>query len=149
MGLTIREIRLIEVLLRHPEGLTADDLADRLGVRARTAHRDRQPADEFLASHDLTLVRQAGRGINVEGPDAARTRALEASGKMRSEAPAPGGRRASVLGMVLGSDEPIKLRALASRSKVSIGTVGRDLDEAEEWLAAFGGRAGATGGGGG
>ena len=138
MGLTIREIRLIEVLLRHPEGLTADDLADRLGVSARTVHRDLQPAGEFLAAHDLTLVRQAGRGINVEGPDAARTRALEASGKMRSEALTPEERRAGLLGMLLGSDEPIKLRALASRSKASIGTVGRDLDEAEEWLAAYG-----------
>ncbi len=76
MGLPIREIRLIEVLLRHPEGLTADDLADRLGVSARTVHRDLQPAGEFLASYDLTLVRQAGRGINVEGPDSARARAL-------------------------------------------------------------------------
>ena len=138
MGLTIREIRLIETLLRHPEGLTADDLADRLGVSARTVHRDLQPAGEFLASHDLTLVRQAGRGINVEGPDSARTRALEASGKLRSEALTPEERRASLLGMLLGSDEPIKLRALASRSKVSIGTVGRDLDEAEGWLAAYG-----------
>ena len=138
MGLTIREIRLIEALLRHPEGLTADDLADRLGVSARTVHRDLQPAGEFLASHDLTLVRQAGRGINVEGPDPARTRALEEAEKMRSEALTPEERRASLLGMLLGSDGPIKLRALASRSKVSIGTVGRDLDEAEEWLAAFG-----------
>src|ERR671916_2463023 len=138
MGLTIRELRLIEALLRHPEGLTADDLADRLGVSARTVHRDLQPAGEFLASHDLTLVRQAGRGINIEGPDSARTRALEAAEKMRSEALTPEERRASLLGMLLGSDEPIKLRALASRSKVSIGTVGRDLDEAEEWLAAFG-----------
>ncbi len=138
MGLTIREIRLIEVLLRHPEGLTADDLADRLGVSARTVHRDLQPAGEFLASHDLTLVRQAGRGINVEGPDSARALALEASGKMRSEALTPEERRASLLGMLLGSDGPIKLRALASRSKASIGVVSRDLDEAEEWLAAFG-----------
>jgi mannitol operon transcriptional antiterminator len=138
MGLTIREIRLIEVLLRHPEGLTADDLADRLGVSARTVHRDLQPAGEFLASHDLTLVRQAGRGINVEGLPSARTRALEASGLLRSEALTPEERRASLLGMLLGSDEPIKLRALASRSKVSVGTVGRDLDEAEEWLAGYG-----------
>jgi len=138
MGLPIREIRLIEVLLRHPEGLTADDLADRLGVSARTVHRDLQPAGEFLASYDLTLVRQAGRGINVEGPDSARALALEASGKMRSEALTPEERRATLLGMLLGSDDPIKLRALASRSKVSVGTVGRDLDEAEEWLAAFG-----------
>ena len=138
MGLTIREIRLIEVLLRHPEGLTADDLADRLGVSARTVHRDLQPASEFLASHDLTLVRQAGRGINVEGPPSARALALEASGKMRSGELTPEERRASLLGMLLGSDEPIKLRALASRSKVSVGTVGRDLDDAEEWLATYG-----------
>ena len=138
MGLPIREIRLIEVLLRHPDGLTADDLADRLGVSARTVHRDLQPASEFLASYDLTLVRQAGRGINVEGAASARTRALEASSKMRSEALTPEERRTSLLGMLLGSDEPVKLRALASRSKVSIGTVSRDLDEAEDWLAAFG-----------
>src|SRR3712207_9447080 len=85
MGLTIREIRLIEVLLRHPEGLTADDLADRLGASARTVHRDLQPASEFLASHDLTPVRQAGRGINVEGPPSAPALALEASARMRSE----------------------------------------------------------------
>jgi mannitol operon transcriptional antiterminator len=30
------------------------------------------------------------------------------------------------------------LRALASRSKASVGAVSRDLDEAEEWLASFG-----------
>src|SRR5215210_4924896 len=57
---------------------------------------------------------------------------------MRSGELTPEERRASLLGMLLGSDEPIKLRALASRSKVSVGTVGRDLDEAEEWLATYG-----------
>ena len=138
MGLPIREIRLIEVLLRHPEGLTADDLADRLEVSARTVHRDLQPASKFLASRDLTLVRQAGRGINVEGPASARARALEALSEMRSLALTPEERRVSLLGMLLGSSEPIKLRALASRSKVSVGTVSRDLDEAEDWLAPFG-----------
>jgi mannitol operon transcriptional antiterminator len=138
MGLPIREIRLIEVLLRHPESLTADNLADRLGVSARTVHRDLQSASKFLASHDLTLVRQAGRGINVEGPASARAQALEALGKMRSLALTPEERRVSLLGILLGSSEPIKLRALASRSKVSVGTVSRDLDEAEDWLAPFG-----------
>jgi mannitol operon transcriptional antiterminator len=138
MGLPIREIRLIEVLLRHPESLTADNLADRLGVSARTVHRDLQSASKFLASHDLTLVRQAGRGINVEGPASARAQALEALGKMRSLALTPEERRVSLLGILLGSSEPMKLRALASRSKVSVGTVSRDLDEAEDWLAPFG-----------
>jgi mannitol operon transcriptional antiterminator len=113
-------------------------LADRLGVSARTVHRDLQSASEFLASHDLTLVRQAGRGIKVEGPASARARALEALHKMRSLALTPEERRDSLLGILLGSNEPIKLRALASRWKVSVGTVGRDLDEAEDWLVAFG-----------
>jgi mannitol operon transcriptional antiterminator len=138
MGLPIREIRLIEVLLRHSGGLTADGLAERLDVSARTVHRDLQPASEFLASHGLTLVRQAGRGIKVEGTASARARALDALGDMRSLARTPEERRVSLLGMLLGSSEPIKLRALASRSKVSVGTVSRDLDEAEDWLAAFG-----------
>jgi mannitol operon transcriptional antiterminator len=138
MGFPIREIRLIEVLLRHPESLTADNLADRLGVSARTVHRDLQSASKFLASHDLTLVRQAGRGINVEGPASARAQALEALSKMRSLALTPEERRVSLLGILLGSSEPIKLRALASRSKVSVGTVSRDLDEAENWLTPFG-----------
>jgi mannitol operon transcriptional antiterminator len=138
MELPIREIRLIEVLLRHPGGLTADGLADLLGVSARTVHRDLQPASKFLASRDLTLVRQAGRGINVEGLASARARALEALSEMRSLAFTPEERRISLLGMLLGSSEPIKLRALASRSKISVGTVSRDLDEAEDWLAPFG-----------
>jgi mannitol operon transcriptional antiterminator len=138
MGLPIREIHLIEVLLRHPEGLTADGLADQLGVSARTIHRDLEPASKFFASHDLTLVRQAGRGIKVEGQASARARALEALSGMSSPALTPEERRVSLLGMLLASDEPIKLRALASRSKVSVGTVSRDLDEAEDWLAPFG-----------
>ena len=137
MGLPLREIRLIEVLLRHPEGLTAEGLADQLGVSARTIHRDLQPASKFLASHDLTLVRRAGRGIKVEGPGSARARALEALGEMRSLELTPEERRVALLGMLLGSDEPIKLRALASHTRVSVGVVSRDLDEAEDWLAAF------------
>jgi mannitol operon transcriptional antiterminator len=138
MGLPFREIRLIEVLLRHPEGLTADGLADRLGVSARTVHRDLQPASEFLASRGLTLVRQAGLGVRVEGPASARARTLEALGEMRSRASTPEERRVALLGMLLASNEPIKLRALASRSKVSVGIISRDLDEAEDWLATFG-----------
>ena len=138
MGLPLREIRLIEVLLRHPEGLTADGLADQLGVSARTVHRDLQPASEFLASRDLMLVRQAGRGMKVEGSASARARALEALGEMRSRANTPEERRVALLGMLLATNEPIKLRALASRSKASVGTISRDLDEDEEWLSAFG-----------
>ena len=103
MGLPIREIHLIEVLLRHPEGLTADDLADRLEVSARTVHRDLQPASKFLASRDLTLVRQAGRGIKVEGQASARARALEALSGMSSPALTPEERRVSLLGMLLAS----------------------------------------------
>lgn len=138
MGLPIREIRLIEVLLRHPDGLTADSLASRLGVSARTVHRDLQSASKFFASRDLNLVRRAGRGIKIEGPASARIRALEALSEMRSLASTPEERQVSLLGMLLAADEPIKLRALASRSKVSVGTISRDLDEAEDWLAAFG-----------
>jgi mannitol operon transcriptional antiterminator len=138
MELSVHEIELIGALLRHPEGLTVADLADRLGVSARTVHRDLQSASEFLGPRGLTLVRRAGRGVRVEGTNGARDRALEALSEVASAAPTPEERRVSLLRRLLGSDEPIKLRALASGLKVSVGTVSRDLDGVEDWLADLG-----------
>ena len=138
MGLSVREIRLIEVLLRHPRGLTAGGIADRLGVSARTVHRDLQPAQNFLASHGLKLVRRSGRGLSVEGDLEAREQALEALRGMGPVSLPPPERQRSLLSSLLVADQPIKLRALASRLKVAIGTVSRDLDEAETWLSELG-----------
>lgn len=136
MRLPVREIRLIEALLRHPEGLTADGLAVRLGVSVRTVRRDLQTVSGFLGSRGLTLVRQAGRGVRVEGTDEAREEALEVLRDMDSPDLTPEERRLSLLRTLLPSIEPIKLRALASALKVSVGTVSRDLDDLEGWLAA-------------
>ncbi|HET7478201.1 MAG TPA: BglG family transcription antiterminator [Rubrobacteraceae bacterium] len=137
MGLSDREILLIEVLLRHPYGLTAEGIAERLGVSARTVHRELQPASEFLDSHGLTLLRQAGRGVSVEGAPQARERALSALREMGSVGLTPEERRLSLLCTMLAADQPIKLRALASGLDVAVGTVSRDLDEVEEWLTGF------------
>ena len=138
MGLSVHEIELIGALLRHPEGLTVADLADRLGVSARTVHRDLQTASVFLDPRGLTLVRRAGRGVRVEGTNGARDQALEDLRDVASAALSPEERRVSLLRRLLGSDEPIKLRALASGLKVSVGTVSRDLDGVEAWLADLG-----------
>ncbi|CAA9424473.1 MAG: Mannitol operon activator, BglG family [uncultured Rubrobacteraceae bacterium] len=136
-GLSTREVRLVEVLLRHSDGLTAGDIADRLSVSVRTVHRDLQAASDFLDSHGLTLVRQSGRGISVEGTAEAREQVLEALRDVRSSELTSEERQVSLLRTLLASDQPIKLRALASRLEVSVGTVSRDLDEAEDWLADF------------
>ena len=136
MRLPVREIRLIEALLRHPEGLTADGLAARLGVSVRTVRRDLQTVSGFLDSRGLTLVRQAGRGVRVEGTDEAREEALDVLRDMDSPDLTPEERRLALLRALLPATEPIKLRALASALKVSVGTVSRDLDDLEGWLAA-------------
>jgi mannitol operon transcriptional antiterminator len=138
MGLSVREIQVIEALLRQPEGVTVGGIADQLGVSARTVHRDLRPASEFLGSRGLALVRQAGRGVQVEGTIEARERALQDLRQMRSTALTREERRVSLLRTLLEADEPIKLRALASGLKVSVGTVSRDLDEVEDWLAGLG-----------
>ena len=138
MELSAREIQLIEALLRHPEGLTAGAIASQLGVSARTVHRDLQPASEFLDSRGLTLVKQSGRGLRVEGSASARERILESLREAGSSGLlTPEGRRLSLLGTLLAADEPVKLRALASGLTVSVGTVSRDLDEVELWLADY------------
>src|ERR687897_2780987 len=113
MGLSAHEIELIGALLRHPEGLTVADLADRLGVSARTVHRDLQSASEFLGPRDLTLVRRAGRGVRVEGTKGARDRALEDLRDVASAALSPEERRGYLLPRPPRADEPPQLRGPA------------------------------------
>ena len=137
MGLSARETQVIEVLLRHPEGITAAGIAGRLGVSARTVHRDLRPAAVFLGARGLALARRPGSGLRVEGTPEARARALEALLGSGSTDLTPEGRRLSLLRTLLGAGEPIKLRALASGLKVAIGTISRDLDWVEGWLADF------------
>lgn len=134
-GLSAREIRLIEVLLRHPNSLTIDGIADRLGVSARTVRRELRPASDFLDSHGMKLVRQPGRGLIVEGDAEAREKTLESLRDVRPVGMLPEERQRSLLGMLLATDHPIKQRALASQLKVAIGTVSRDLDEVEQTLS--------------
>lgn len=136
MGLSARGARLVEALLRSPGWLTVADLADDLGVSERTVHRDLGPAAEYLDSAGLALLKRAGRGIRVEGTG--RGRALEGLPVSGSAAPTAGERRSYLLRALLEAKEQVKLRALASRLKVSVGTVSRDLDAAEVWLEGFG-----------
>jgi mannitol operon transcriptional antiterminator len=137
MGFSDREVSLIGILLRHPEGLTADGIASRLGVSTRTVHRDLQPAEEFLASHGLKLLKQAGRGVSVEGTSEKRQEALESLRSITSSDLSPQERQLSLLRSLLVADHPTKLRALASGLGVAVGTVSRDLDELEPWLSEF------------
>ena len=134
-GLSIREVRLVKVLLLHPDGLTAGDIANQLSVSARTIHRDLQAASDFFDSYGLTLVRQSGRGMSLEGTVEAREQVLEVLPDVRSSELTSEERQVTLLRMLLASDQPIKLRALASRLEVSVGTISRDLDEVEEWLS--------------
>lgn len=139
-GLSTREARLVEALLRHADGLTASDLADSLNVSARTVHRDLRPgrpAEMFLEAHDLVLTRQSGRGLAVEGKPDDIERAIRNLGEASNPDVSPDERRISVLIRLLRSNGPVKLRALASGLNVAVGTASRDLDEAEAWLSGF------------
>lgn len=135
MGLSAREMRLVEVLLHNPNSLTIDGITAQLGVSAQTVRRELQPASDFLDSHGLTLVRQPGRGLSVEGDAEAREKALESLRDMRPVGILPEERQRSLLGMLLATDHPITQQALASRLKVAVGTISHDLDEVEQTLS--------------
>src|ERR687894_2411553 len=109
MGLSAHEVELIGALLRHPDGLAVADLADRLGVSARTVHRDLRSASEFLGPRGLTLVRRAGRGVRVEGTSGARERALEDLSDVASAVLSPEERRLPLPPRPPRAGEPIKL----------------------------------------
>ncbi|WP_119066257.1 BglG family transcription antiterminator [Rubrobacter indicoceani] len=139
-GLSTRDAKLVEALLRRPEGLTASDLAAALNVSARTVHRDLAPgraAEDFLRSHGLTLTRQSGRGLAVEGEAGDIERAIRDLGTASAADVSPDKRRVAVLVHLLRAGGPVKLRAIASGLNVAVGTASRDLDDAEVWLEDF------------
>ncbi|XID90725.1 BglG family transcription antiterminator [Paenibacillaceae bacterium WGS1546] len=131
MKLSHRQRRILEVLLgRHGE-VTAGRLAEEVRISARTVHRELQELEPTVRSHGLALVKKSGVGITLEGARHALDRFRELIGESETETYSPDERKALMLCLLLETDEPVKLFALAREAQAAIPTASRDLDELE------------------
>ncbi len=133
MELTYRMRQILDSLLRPPYEITVAEIARTIRVSARTVHRELDAVESYLHRSGIMLRRKAGSGLSVEG-DPERLEALRAQVLIPEEAEySSDERQVYLLCRLLASKEPVKLFSLASEMKVTVPTVGADLDDLSEW----------------
>lgn len=115
--------------------MKAGEIAEALGVSAKTISRELPRMEALLKTYGLRLEKKAGSGIWLEGGSKGFA-ALKGFLAEHEDAPAytPEERRSIIMGRLLPSEEPVKLFALATLLKVTDGTISNDLDKLEPWF---------------
>ncbi|MBD2872425.1 BglG family transcription antiterminator [Paenibacillus arenilitoris] len=130
-----RQRRIMELLLDRKREITAADIAEVVGASARTVHRELRDIERMLEAGGIKLRKTAGLGIKVEAaPETLERFRAEIRRNDPLEYTAEE-RKVLILCRLLEYGEPAKLFALASELRVTMPTIGHDLDELEEIIA--------------
>ncbi|WP_263560704.1 BglG family transcription antiterminator [Paenibacillus polymyxa] len=135
MNITKRQSDIVEYLLGQPHEVTAGEIAEKINVSTRTVHRELGAVECWLAAHEVKLEKKSGIGIYVAADPNQLASLREQLLQTKSDDYSAEERKIVVLCMLLDTQEPIKLLALASDLKVTVTTVSHDLDELRGWIA--------------
>lgn len=138
MYISARERQILGLLLHEREHtLTVKEMADRLGVSSRTIHRDLHGLESLLKKFHLSLRKQTGKGVSVQGSTEAKEALKTAVMNSDLSEITADERRTLILCELLEVSEPIKLISLADDLDVTVATISHDLDGLESWLESF------------
>lgn len=117
---------------------TAGELADNLGISAKTVLRELPSVAETLESYGLSLQKKKGAGFSIIGADAALESLQQSLGQVNDHNYTPQERQSIIVSRLLPSHEPVKLFSLSSLLGVTDSTVSKDLDKLESWFEEHG-----------
>ncbi len=137
--LTPRQRTIIEILTKtagNPVSIGA--ISEKIGVSSRTILRELPAVENWMKENDFQFVRKPGVGLviaeNAENIQLLEELlGLERVQRVYSQKE----RRRQILGELLFVREPVKSYFFLSRFHISEGTLARDLDALDEWLAAY------------
>lgn len=138
MSVSNRTRRILELLLRSGREMTAAELAAGLQVSSRTVHRELAAVEDLLAGQAVSLVKKSGSGIALQGDEAALARLGGIVSASEEAEFSPDERQIYLLCLLLREREPVKQFALAHELKVTVQTIGSDLEELAGWVERFG-----------
>ncbi|WP_088810256.1 MULTISPECIES: transcription antiterminator [Listeria] len=131
MYLSARSRIILEKILPEKGDISIQQLANDLDVSERTVRRDLDEVKQTLESFGLSLIRK-GSKLSVSGSlhdrEHVRSTLLDLIGNEFT----PLERQQFILRVLLTTNEPVKLIALASELSVTVATVGSDLTKIEE-----------------
>lgn len=138
--LTGRQVQILRYFLEHGDFISPQPLANRLNVSLRTLQRELAELEPYLAGLGIRFRKKFGRGIKLEGDEAA---LAELAGQLdQGEDAAPyytaEERQAVIKHMLLTGKEPIKLYTIGRTLHVAESTVSHDLQKIEPWFERYG-----------
>lgn len=136
MYITSREREIIHLLLLCQDGITVSEIAQKIGLSQRTIHRALKQVAMVLTKHEMMLEKKAGVGLRLQGTNENRNELKMSLLKQASDFTAKE-REELILLTLFKSTDVTKLAGLANDFKVTIGTIGRDLDKIAVYLKAF------------
>ncbi|MED4229527.1 BglG family transcription antiterminator [Neobacillus cucumis] len=136
MYITTREKAIIELLVKTSGKHTASSLANYLNVSARTVHRDLTGVEKILQSFDLSLVRDLGTGLRIDGKNEKIFRLVQNVMSIVPVDQTPEEKKLQLL-IALMQEEAFKIQSLAVELGVSNTTLTTYLEELTEWLSHF------------
>ncbi|UJF31717.1 BglG family transcription antiterminator [Paenibacillus hexagrammi] len=138
MILSSRHRQIVNLLIKQREDITAGEIAAEINVSTRTVHRELAELEGIMAEHGLTLLKKAGKGIQLQGESdqlAAFQTLLQDETAVEHSAQE---RKVLILCTLLTENEPVKLFTLAHDMSVTVPTITHDLDDVEQWMAQCG-----------
>jgi len=133
MNASSRSIEIVRLLMH--EAKTQGELAEAIGVSTKTISRELPHVEALLGRYGMKLARRSGTGLSVEGNAEGKQKLAEEM--LRQEVQSsytPEERRSIIISQLLKSKEPIKLFSLASKLRVTDGTISNDLDKLDMWF---------------
>ena len=130
-----RTFLIVKLLIENDSVKTLANIADQLGVSAKTVSRHLPKVEELLAGYDLKLERKSGAGLQILGSPVKKFAMLEYMKKaLNRKEYSPKERLSVIISRLLSSREPIKLFVLSSQLRVTDSTISNDLDKLEPWF---------------
>lgn len=135
--------RILALLLKFlgawGRGFSYEALAAEHHVSTRTIRYDLQRIDALLAENGLGALSALPEGVGLCGAEerAERIRALAARGDFYAYRLSPGERRSIIMLILLGRDGPVTLGELADELCYSRGTIAKDMESVENFLAEY------------
>ncbi|RNA67423.1 BglG family transcription antiterminator [Alteribacter keqinensis] len=137
MYISARERKIIEQLLRAKQDITIKEIAKSIQVSDRTVHRDLKGVEDILDSFGVTLVKQSGRGLELQASQPRLDELHEYISQLNHEEYTPEERKVLLISKLLHLREPVKLFTLATELNVTAATISTDLSRADDWLGDF------------
>lgn len=137
--LTSRQLRTVEWLLDQNEPRSITEASQDLRLTPRVVRSGLDGIDRYLAAFGVSLHRQRGVGVWLEGEPAAMAALAAAIGVIADEGAlevyaAADRLRLALFELLVGAPDPITVEQIQRTLHVSMTSARRDLTRAEAWL---------------